>query len=475
MRSDRPPSAPSGSPLVERERAAAADLSRRSAGFGRRLLSRAPAALLAFARRVADLVPLTALGFAVAALATAALVHYGYGEMDLVLLVLGWGAVGLVGLSLLFVLLAALLVKRRLRAEEALHRDCETGRATPTGFSLPSLGWVPLVRLRWSWLAPPLPIELVREEGRLHERVRPTRRGAHEGVRRRVVVEDVFGLARLGLRMDDPLTLRVLPHGGRLGRLPTLLAYAGGEDWPHPMGLPEGDRVELRRYGPGDPARFIHWSIYARTRKLVVRVPERALSRAHRTAAYLVTGEADEASSGAARVAVESGALGEDWSFGADGAGGTQTVSQAQEALVRSARVPATEGGAGLEGFLREEEKSGPVSVVVFAPAEPGPWIERVLAALGARRGCTRIVIGVDGLAADPPGGWWRRLLARPPAREGASAGALEAALEALASARAEVLVVDRASGRVLGEAHRRAVMRRAKKSGPKTAAEKAA
>ncbi|HJL26183.1 MAG TPA: hypothetical protein RMH80_28465, partial [Polyangiaceae bacterium LLY-WYZ-15_(1-7)] len=87
----------------------------------------------------------------------------------------------------------------------------------------------------------------------------------------------------------------------------------------------------------------------------------------------------------------------------------------------------------------------------------------------------TRIVIGVDGLAADPPGGWWRRLLARPPAREGASAGALEAALEALASARAEVLVVDRASGRVLGEAHRRAVMRRAKKSGPKTAAEKAA
>ena len=92
-----------------------------------------------------------------------------------------------------------------------------------------------------------------------------------------------------------------------------------------------GDRVELRRYVPGDSARFIHWKVFGRTRKLMVRVPERALSRARRTVAYLVAGAHDEAAAAAARAAIEEEALGTDWQFAADGS--PEATSDRSEAI----------------------------------------------------------------------------------------------------------------------------------------------
>ena len=76
-----------------------------------------------------------------------------------------------------------------------------------------------------------------------------------------------------------------LPRLAGLSRMPALSSLASGDAAPHPMGLEDGDRLELRRYMPGDPARFIHWKVLSRTRRLMVRTPERALSLARRTAA----------------------------------------------------------------------------------------------------------------------------------------------------------------------------------------------
>ena len=86
------------------------------------------------------------------------------------------------------------------------------------------------------------------------------------------------------------------------------------------MGLEDGDRLELRRYTAGDPVRFMHWKVLSRTRKLMVRTPERALSVARRMAAFLIAGERDDASAAAARLALERRLLGSDWLFGTDDA-----------------------------------------------------------------------------------------------------------------------------------------------------------
>jgi len=409
-------------------------------------------------QRVADLVPFTALGIALGAAAVAARA-VAFEELDLVLLVLGYGTLGLLVLATTFVLAAALLVKLRLRKhvppEDPLQH--ETGRRKPTGFALPALSWMPLVKLRWEWLTPEAEVSLERRWKRIREHVVLRDRGHRDALVRRVVVEDAFGLARLGLRMKTSLPMTVRPHAGKLRRLPTLTSFAGGDDLPHPMGITEGDRVELRRYAPGDPARFIHWKVFARTRNLVVRTPERALQRSQRTVAYLVAGPEDDASAACARVAIESQALGDDWLFGADGAGATRNIAEAVEAIVGSAAHRAT-GGAGLDSFLRDADRQGPASVVLFVPPIPGPWLDRIGKTLAPRRGRVRLVIGVDGLRSGAKRPALRRLLTRARSLRATEVEQLDEVLRVLSSARVPVLVLDRVSGRPLAEAHRAAV-----------------
>ena len=411
-------------------------------------------------RRLTDPFPVTLLGLLVTGASWLALERFAFAQMDVVLLVVGWSGVGLVALSTLMVAVAALWMKipaRRIRREGPL--PIETTRPTHTGFRIPSLGWLPLVQVRWEWERPAgARVALVRGFGRLAEEVTLFDRGEIRGVRRRIVVQDALGLARIAVRKDDPVVVEVLPHAGGLRRLPVLSSLAGGDEIPHPMGLDDGDRVELRRYVPGDPARFIHWKIFGRTRRLMVRVPERALTRARRTVAYLVTGDDDDATAAAARVAVEGDAFGGEWVFGADGADRDATsVAEAVQLIVRSSDARAR-GGAGLAGFVDRAERSGPAALVVFAPPRPGPWLERVIAVAKRRPRGMRVVIGVDGLAADERVSWWRRLLVlrRPPA--GVPQSALDEVLRPLAGARCDVLIFDRPTGRQLGSGRRQII-----------------
>jgi hypothetical protein len=413
-------------------------------------------------RRAADLFPITPLGVLLGIGAAAALHYLAYPELDLVWLVVGFAALGLLGVAVLAVVVAAIALKLALRPRahaEVVRRSMETGRSLPTGFSAPSLWLLPLVQVDWSWEQPSeAQVTLHEARRRLREEVRLTHRGHVRGVRRRVVIQDAFGLARLAIRQTDPVELTVLPHAGKLGEAPLLVSFSGGDERPHPMGVDDGDRVELRRYVPGDPARFIHWKVFGRTRKLMVRTPERALSPARRTLAYQVAGADDDASAAAARVAIESGTFGPDFRFGADGsAADTDRVDEAVEMIVRSAEA-REQGGAGLEPFVKRAERAGPASLVVFVPPRPGPWLAAVVATVKARAPRCRVVLTTDGVDAAPPPALWRRLLMVPGRGEGTPAAELDAVIAALASTRAEVIVLDRRSGRRLGARHRKAL-----------------
>lgn len=433
------------------------------AGFAAR---RAVSPALAVVRRGLDVVPLTPLGLGVGAGSALALDKLAYAQLDLVWLMVGYAGVGLVVGAALLVSLGALLLKlgvRRASSGRALRERrwrTETQRSLPTGFSAGALRFMPLLQVSWSWQSPPgvtarlLPHRFFR----LREEVAFDRRGRFDRVVRRFVVRDVFGLSSLAFRHPEAMELSVLPHVGKLNQLPLLVSMTGGDERPHPMGVEHGDRVELRRYAPGDPARFIHWKVFSRTRKLVVRVPERALSPAHRTVAYLVAGGEDEASAAAARVAVESGALGGEWVFGADGSEGeTSSVEEALEMIVRSASA-ASDGAAGLAAFLDRVERRGPASAVVFVPPTPGGWLDRVGAALARRALRSRVVVATDGVSTAARAPWWRTLLLDAPAEAGTSSRSLSAVLRRLHALRCEVIHVDRVSGRRLSAGHRRSM-----------------
>jgi hypothetical protein len=402
---------------------------------------------------VADLFPLTPLGLIVGLVAGFTVAHYGREELDLVLLVASAFALALLGLALLLVVVGAALVKLRHRpAALPAGRELETGRFTPTGYRPLGLRYLPILEVRHAWITPEgATARAARLGGRPVEEVLATARGEHASVLRRVVVRDVFGLAELALRIPEATATRILPHRGALARMPALSSLARGDEHPHPMGLEDGDRVDLRRYAPGDPARFIHWKVFGRTRRLMVRVPERALAPARRTAAFFIAGEGDEASAAAARAAVESGALGDDFRFAADGSPEpTAQAAEAVKAVVRSA-AHRGESARALDGFLSVVEREGPVSLLVFAPPRGGAWLGRVADLARRRRMPVRVVIGVDGLA-EPrrEASLWARALFRDPPAEGIAWAELEGLSRELAAARIEAWVVDRVSGRVV-------------------------
>lgn len=392
---------------------------------------------------------------AVVALRSVALV-----ELDLVFFVLGFAGPGLVGLSTLLVLGGAARVAWVLRrAREGSERTVETGRSLPTRLRLPRLLLLPLVQVRWGWERPHADVEAAPRGLWLEEHAALRERGRWNEIERSVVVEDVLGLARLRWTHRQRTVLVAVPHAGALRRLPLLVSMAGGDEVPHPMGIAEGDRLEIRRYTPGDPARFIHWKVFGRTRRLFVRVPERALTRARRTVAYLVAGPRDDASAAAARVALEHHALGTEWLFGADGTvGSLDDVHEATMAIVRSIEA-RDEGGLGLERFLRDAERTGPASLVLFVPPVPGNWLPRALAAVRSRAGRARVIVATDGIAAAPTQqSAWRWLLRTEPVRR-TLASELDEVVRAFSALRCEVVVLDRISGQRLGEPHRRAAV----------------
>lgn len=404
-------------------------------------------------RRFGGFVPLSPLGLAVASMGGACL-YLASQWQDYALQAVGSACLLVTVVAMVSVSIAAFSLRRREHPTSV--NGFETGRDLPSGYARSALRFWPMGRQRWRMVLPKgVSVTAFREGPMLIERLRFSRRGVVRTLGRDVAVQDSLGLSTVVLRRHEEVDLWVLPHVGRLAEVPLLTSYAGGEDMPHPLGADEGDRVEVRRYAPGDPARFIHWKVFARTRKLVSRVPERAIERSDRTVAYLVAHASDEASSAAARLAVEVGSrgagglLGREWVFGADGSLDEATSSEdARRLIVQSASAEK----CTLPLFLRQAERSGPAALVLFLPAEVGPWLDVIEPIVRARQGRVRAVIAVDGYARTPEArtltSRLREALLRTPTRPNVNWTSLHQVVKRLRAAGCPVAVADRATGR---------------------------
>ncbi len=413
---------------------------------------------LELTRRAADLVPLTWRGVFVTLFSLLALWRFGYGSLDLLLFVIGVSGLVLMVASALTVILSAVYLRRNIDKAPLTTRRLEAGSPIRTGFRVPALRRIPLVRVGWQWLEPSGVECRQVPKGRWHlEEVVATQRGQAKGIRRRFTVGDAFGLTGIVWERDDPGSLAILPNVGRLKNMPVMQPMASAEGLPHPMGAPEGDRMEIRRYVPGDSVRNILWKTFARTRELNVRTPEKSIDHARKTVAYLLTGERDEAASAAARVALQNNSLGQGWLFGADGTTEpAESLDAALEAIARSGSYRRTVAGngngngaptAGLASFLERQGNQGDMHCLIFAPASLGPWTAEALALTRNFSGAVSFVLGTDGVSQSNPSPLWRRLLFVD-TTEGINTDELSEIMRHFASAGCPAQVVDRASGR---------------------------
>lgn len=369
--------------------------------------------------------PLTAAGLAVTVVCLLALRTFGYGRMDLVVFALTICGLSIVGFSLVMVIISGLMLRPRLRKAIAELPNpalsAEAGYPNDSGFVLPAYSWLPLMSLEWQLVSPDrmrTSNRLDTDTGQLEEEITPELRCLSHSVTRRFTLRDVLGLCRFSWHDTRPAQWQILPQTGRLRSLPALRSMDAEDGIPSASGTPQGDRMDIRRYAPGDSTRDILWRVYARNRHLNVRLPERSVFYAERTLAYLISGPDDEAAAGVARFAITQGALGSPWVFGADGSSLVASTAAAAMPLIAGSRYfagkqPPDSGQAdnsaqvykgGLEDFLLQQGQqpgsSQQSACIIFAPATPGPWLARLQQTLGRYPGPFSIVLAADGLSA---------------------------------------------------------------------------
>jgi hypothetical protein len=416
--------------------------------------------VLKFIRRLIALFPLTLQGLITLLLTSYALNVYGYGAMDLVVFSLAICALSILIFSLFCAMISGVFIQRRVRA--SLDRlaasigpiKVEAGYPNETGFQLPALNYFPLIKLSWRIVYPDFLETRVRvsAEGQLFEEIVPAKRCKTELVTRQFTVSDVLGFCRYSWRQNQHISCTALPRSNTIKALPLLRSLTAEDGIPNPSGDPDGDRMEIRPYVPGDSVRNIMWKVYARNRQLNVRLAEKSVFHSNRTVAYLLSSDNDEAAAAVARIALESGALGDDWAFCADGSQtAATTVAAALDAIAKS-RAIASPLSYGLDNFLSETAAQAGVHCIVFAAAEFAPWFEPLKKSIARFPGRFSLVLASDGFNDAQQNKLWQRLLLQnEPGTADLSSGGSKTDLLKLLTALGQLVestvVVDRTTG----------------------------
>jgi hypothetical protein len=330
------------------------------------------------------LFPLKLNGFFLLGGAGLLLVYFGLIQQDLILLMASLVLSAVALLNILLVCIAAVVTHRWWKQVENRlpHEISPLLTGVPGRLALAKKPpWFPLVEVSWRWIEPENVVvgwgsdpEGAYEEFCFQQRCLITR------VQREFEIADVLGFASIRFRRIQELQLQVLPKPQPLNHNTFVISFHGGEDVSDLRGDPIGDRVDMRQYSAGDPPKLMLWKLYARTGKLMVRQPERAISPTPRTCAYLVAGPQDEFCAGLLRTILESGLLGAGWRFGADGNQGyCEKTEEAMTFLARSGNL-SMQGReeVGLRAFLNQAAKDGFNACMVGLPSVPGKWLDDV-------------------------------------------------------------------------------------------------
>ena len=398
---------------------------------------------------VASSFPLTPLSLLAIPLLVVIIKVYGVGRNDRIILALGCCGLVLIALAVIMVSVTSAWLKLRRQGAPRDLLDFEAGVPFRTGYRTAQIAWIPLIKLEFGWEQPGgVEVNLVPSGTRFLEEVKATERAIAGEIVRRFTVADVLGLASFTIRRRLAQPVAIQPYRGRVGRIELVQQYVPGDEVGHPEGKPEGDLIDMRRYSAGDPLRLVLWKVYARTGRMLVRSPERAVMRSQKTLVYFVAGADDEASAGVTRALLEIGSLGTDFWFRADGqAESTRDVRNAIDQVIRSSSC-RDRGGEGLGKFLGRGEELGITACILFVPARPGAWLERVVEQLGRYPGPFRALIGVDGVpSASMSPRPLRKLLFSAGKTTSTKLNDLCHVCDRLAKVNAIVCVVDRASG----------------------------
>jgi hypothetical protein len=371
---------------------------------------------------------------------------------DFLLYPAGIVATGLILACTLIVVLGTLSLRAQVRKlPVGLPESMDTHAPNGTGFRFGALrGWL-VLDVALEWVDPShAQVTLEHLDGQLSEVVTITERGRFSHLTRRFTVKDVFGLAQLSFDVEWECALRVTPAAAKQGT--TLAAgRSQGDALANPTGRTEGDMVEMRQYAHGDPVRHILWKVYARSRKLLVRLPERALAPGPVNVAFFLAGPEDEATAGAARLYLEAGLLGSDLVFSADGATTpARTAGEAIEQLVDSGKEKER-GGQSLEAFASQIDPSRLHSCLFFAPSVDGAWRERMVSFVRGRGLDATVIIGVDEAGEQPPPkSRLHAFLFQPPAELDSQRPSLAKLRATLEAEGLPVKVLHRATGQLL-------------------------
>ena len=407
------------------------------------------------------LFPLTLQGLITLIVTALCLSMFGYGSMDLVVFALAICALAILVFCLFCSVISGVFVQRKIQkiisasSESDKAIKVEVGFPNETGFSIPTLNLLPLVQLSWIIVYPDF-IETrtrVDSNNRFLEEIIPEKRCLTESVNRKFTVADVLGFCRYSWLQNQDVSCMALPQINTVKTLPLLKSLTAEDGIPNPSGDPEGDRMEIRPYAPGDSVRNIMWKVYARNRQLNVRLAEKSVFHSKRTVAYLLSSDKDEAAAAIARMALETGVLGEDWAFAADGTEEPcEELNSALKAVARSRAINRT-FSYGLDKFLAKAAGQSGAHCIVFAAAELAPWLPQLKNTIGRYSGQFTLVIATDGFNEETSQVIWRKLLFKESAdslkatKYGSSRQELLKLLTELGQLVESTLVVDRKTG----------------------------